>query len=225
MNLQELLLNNSAQDLVIIQDSRPMTLSLKVARYFEKEHKHVIRDIREKILPNVSEDFGRSNFGLSSYLNEQNKEQPMYTLTRDGFTMVAMGYTGNRAMKFKENYITEFNKMEEALRIKINPLSQEEIICRAAEKLAGDLFPQFMKTVTTQINHLIAFRTTNTEDLPIVLKVIDVKNIMGIGMVQAYKLVNKDDFPLLRVGRRLCIPRDRFLEWLNDSNKTADGGI
>lgn len=83
--------------------------SLDIARTFEKEHKHVLRDIREL---ECSEEFRQSNFEQSSYLNEQNHKQPMYYITRDGFTLLAMGYTGEKAMKFKEAYIKQFNVME-----------------------------------------------------------------------------------------------------------------
>lgn len=69
----------------------------------------------------------------------------MYTLTRDGFTMVAMGYTGAKAMKFKEDYITAFNRMEDALRGQ--PLTNDELVDRAAQKVATQLLPQFFKTI------------------------------------------------------------------------------
>lgn len=86
--------------------------SLDVADTFLKEHKNVLKDIREL---ECSEEFGRLNFEQSSYKNSQNKCQPMYYMTRDGFTLLAMGYTGERAMHFKEAYIKQFNAMEKAL--------------------------------------------------------------------------------------------------------------
>ena len=86
--------------------------SLDIAETFEKEHKRVLQDIREL---ECSEDFRRHNFVHSSYVNCQNKKQPMYYVTRDGFTLLAMGYTGEKAMKFKEGYIRQFNAMEKLL--------------------------------------------------------------------------------------------------------------
>lgn len=86
--------------------------SLDIAETFGKEHKRVLQDIREL---ECSEDFGRHNFVQSSYVNCQNKKQPMYYVTRDGFTLLAMGYTGEKAMKFKEGYIRQFNAMEKLL--------------------------------------------------------------------------------------------------------------
>ena len=90
--------------------------SLDVAETFGKEHYHVLRDIKEL---ECSEEFRLSNFGESSYRNSQNKKQPMYYMTRDGFTLLVMGYTGHKAMKFKEAYIKQFNAMEKQLKEKL----------------------------------------------------------------------------------------------------------
>ena len=86
--------------------------SLDVAKTFEKEHRNVLKDIREL---NCSEEFRLLNFVQSDYVNEQKHKQPMFYLTKDGFTLLAMGYTGEKAMKFKEGYIKQFNAMEKAL--------------------------------------------------------------------------------------------------------------
>lgn len=83
--------------------------SLDVAETFEKEHRRVLQDIRELA---CSEEFRQHNFVQSEYLNQQNHKQPMYYITRDGFVLLAMGYTGEKAMKFKEAYINQFNAMQ-----------------------------------------------------------------------------------------------------------------
>lgn len=80
------------------REERVGCTSLDVAETFGKEHFHVLRDI-DKI--GCSEDFRQSNFGLSTYTSTQNKDLPMYIMTRDGFTLLVMGYTGELAMKFK----------------------------------------------------------------------------------------------------------------------------
>lgn len=86
--------------------------SLDIAETFGKEHARVLRDIREL---ECSDEFRLGNFAESSYINSQNKKQPMYLITKDGFTLLAMGYTGEKATKFKETYIRQFNAMEKAL--------------------------------------------------------------------------------------------------------------
>jgi anti-repressor protein len=103
-------------DLVIIDSTRnvPMTTSLKVAEVFGKEHKNTIQAIE---LLDCSEEFRKLNFQLSSYKPAGAKRSyPMYLMTRDGFTFLAMGFTGARAAEFKERYIAEFNRMEAELR-------------------------------------------------------------------------------------------------------------
>lgn len=86
--------------------------SLDVAETFGKEHKHVLRDIREL---GCSEEFNQSNFGPISYTDSMNRQQDAVVMTRDGFTLLVMGYTGGLAMKFKEAYIKQFNAMEAQL--------------------------------------------------------------------------------------------------------------
>ena len=86
--------------------------SLDIAETFVKEHKNVLRDIREL---ECSDEFNRLNFELTSYIDARNRKQDMYYITRDGFTLLVMGYTGEKAMRFKEAYIRQFNAMEKAL--------------------------------------------------------------------------------------------------------------
>lgn len=102
--------------MVIQKVETSIVTSLDVAETFEKEHKRVLQDIRNL---GCSEEFGQHNFVLSSYTSIQNKKQPMYCMTRDGFTLLVMGYTGEKAMKFKEGYIRQFNAMEKVLLGKI----------------------------------------------------------------------------------------------------------
>jgi anti-repressor protein len=94
------------------RNGKAVVSSRDISRVFEKEHRDVLKGIRNL---NVTEDFRLRNFAQSTYTNEQNHEQPEILLTRDGFTIVAMGYTGEKAMRFKEAYIAAFNEMERRL--------------------------------------------------------------------------------------------------------------
>lgn len=92
--------------------------SLDVAETFGKRHDHVIRDI-ENLLEGIPKN-GEAYFYKGEYVNEQNKQKYlMYYMNRDGFTLLAMGYTGEKAMQFKLAYIKQFNAMEKALLGKI----------------------------------------------------------------------------------------------------------
>lgn len=108
------------------QNDQVKTNSVLVAKVFNKEHSKVMRDIANL---KCSNDFRAANFGLSSYVNEQNKEFPMYEMTKDGFTFLVMGYTGQKAAEFKEAYINAFNTMEAELK------SQQTKQLSAAESL------------------------------------------------------------------------------------------
>lgn len=95
---------------VIEKKGKAIVTSLKIAEIFEKRHDDVLKSIRNL---ECSENFRLRNFAESSYKNSQNKKQPMYEITRDGFTMLAFGFSGSKASKFKEAYIQRFNEMEE----------------------------------------------------------------------------------------------------------------
>lgn len=110
------------EDLVKVIDGMVFTNSKTIADTFGKTHRHVLRDIRGLI--SSDSNFGESNFGLSSYTSLQNKILPCYDITRDGFSILAMGFTGREALKWKIKYIQAFNAMEEAL---LNPKKNESV--------------------------------------------------------------------------------------------------
>lgn len=95
----------------------PTVSSLQVAEIFGKRHDHVLRDIRQ-VLTQVPEIFIKSNFGVFEYPVRRGFGTEMvkaYLLSKDGFTLLTMGYTGEKAMKFKVAYIDCFNEMEAQL--------------------------------------------------------------------------------------------------------------
>lgn len=102
-------------NLVIMHDQQTVTTSLILAEAFEKEHRNVIRTIETKI-GELNFEQSLKMFSKGEYTNTQNKQQPMYYLNRDGFTFIAMGFTGRKADEFKLKYIDAFNKMEEQIR-------------------------------------------------------------------------------------------------------------
>ncbi len=83
---------NRMEKLVVLDaDNTPVTTSLAVAESFSKQHGHVLRDIEGL---DVTEDFGRSNFGATSYTDQWNRPQKAYVMTRDGFLELALRYRG-----------------------------------------------------------------------------------------------------------------------------------
>ena len=99
-------------NLVYQQDAAIVTDSLAIAEVFEKRHDKVLRDIKNLT---CSEEFKMLNFGESSYINKQGRKMPLFVIKENGFYMLAMGYTGEKAMQFKERYINEFQRMRTLL--------------------------------------------------------------------------------------------------------------
>ena len=100
------------KDLVILQDYQAVTTSLSISDNFEKRHDHVLRDIKgiEKDVPNFGEMFHEVILP-DSY----GRERKAYLMSRDGFTLLAMSFTGKKALDFKLKYIAAFNEMEKQL--------------------------------------------------------------------------------------------------------------
>ena len=134
-------------------ESHYMTDSLTLAKVFGKEHKNVLAAIKAK------EDLfrGQLNFQPSSYINGQNKEQPMYLLDRDFFSFIVMGFTGSRADKWKLQYIKAFNIMEERLN---KPMTQLEMVIASAKVL------QEQEARLTTLEHKVDNITVSKEILP-----------------------------------------------------------
>ncbi len=89
-----------------------VTSSLTISDYFSRNHKDVLRKIETL---ECSPEFNERNFALVEYSDLKGEKRPCYQITRDGFTFLAMGFTGKRAAAFKEAYINAFNQMEERL--------------------------------------------------------------------------------------------------------------
>jgi Rha family phage regulatory protein len=139
----------------------PMVSSREVAAKFEKEHKHVLRDVRDRVLPFISEHFSRSNFELATYEDEQGKPRQEYLMTKDGFMILAMGFTGEEAMRWKEAFIDAFNKAigsvaelrkelarKEAVILKLQRKKQHRYLVPSSDHLEGFDPPLVMRDAT-----------------------------------------------------------------------------
>ncbi|WP_129600471.1 Rha family transcriptional regulator [Anaerophilus nitritogenes] len=99
-----------------------------IAEKFDKRHDNVIRDIEKLIegIPKIEETPVHRYFIKTNYIHEQNKQRyKEYLMTRDGFTLLAMGFTGAKALKWKLKYIKAFNRMEKFIREKLSSEWQE----------------------------------------------------------------------------------------------------
>ena len=141
-------------DIVFRNDSGvAVTTSMMVAEVFGKAHKNVLRDIDTL---GCSDGFLELNFERKLKIRElasgHKIEDRYYTITRDGFTILAMGYTGKKAMAFKEQYIAAFNAMEQTIRgglqQSINALTKKQIaqMLLSSEEEKEELMQRVMDT-------------------------------------------------------------------------------
>ncbi|MDQ4678400.1 Rha family transcriptional regulator [Stenotrophomonas maltophilia group sp. RNC7] len=118
-------------NIVFIENNEVVTDSLMVAEVFGKRHDNVMSDIN-KLIGYSSDEFSLLNFQESTYINERARQYKKYNLTKDGFTLLVMGFTGEEALKFKMMYINEFNRMEQELRNRdLNSYMIDDPIARA----------------------------------------------------------------------------------------------
>ncbi|HGF7815416.1 TPA: Rha family transcriptional regulator [Enterococcus faecium] len=104
-------------NLVIMKDQQAVTTSLQVAEVFGKEHKVVLKAIDE-LKEGVAQNYA-DLFYEDTYIHPQNKQKyRQIIMNRDGFTLLAMGFTGKKALQFKLQYINAFNEMEKTIKEK-----------------------------------------------------------------------------------------------------------
>ncbi len=128
-----------------IKDGNVVANSRDVADYFEKDVRHVHEAIRN--LEKNAREFVSANFRPFKINDLTGVSVAHYDMTKDGFTLLAMGFTGERALKFKLAYIKQFNAMEDELRNRSIsapyvpiPDSAEMEFIRLAKQVKGERF-------------------------------------------------------------------------------------
>ncbi len=189
--------------------------SLYVAEVFEKNHKEVLRDIRRIVdeESGLSREFAQRNFAPSSYVNKQNKKQPCYFLTRDGFSMLVMGYTGQKAMKFKELYIQRFNEMENFIKTLVKARMEFPALTENIKLLHENPKPYHFSNECDMINRIVLgksakqFRLENNIE-----KGKSIRPYLTKKQIELIEVLQKVD-----VGLLVAFPnyedRKKYLEW------------
>ena len=189
--------------------------SLFVASAFEKNHKEVLRDIRRIIAEDsgLSDEFRQRNFAPSYYHNKQNKKQPCYYLTRDGFTMLVMSYTGAKAMKFKEMYIKRCSEMEQFIKCLVSARQEFPLLTENIKLLHDNPKPYHFSNECDMLNRIVIgmsakqFRLANGIE-----KGKSIRPYLSKEQIQMLETLQKVD-----VGLLVAVPdygqRKRYLEW------------
>ena len=121
---------------ILSQGGHLVVTSRQISDDFEKEHRNVVRDI-ETLIANIG---GAQNcadlFIEAEYQHPQNKQfYKEYLLTRDGFSLLVMGFTGSKALEWKLKYIEAFNKMEQALKNQTKPTCIEDVLIQSLQEM------------------------------------------------------------------------------------------
>lgn len=101
-----------AENIVEIDGGSMFTTSLTVAQAFEKNHFDVLKAIKNL---ECSPQFNERNFAAVEYIDAKGEMRPAYRISRDGFSFLAMGFTGKKAAAWKEKFLEAFNAMEQTL--------------------------------------------------------------------------------------------------------------
>lgn len=161
----------------------------------------------------LSKEFRELNFELSSYRSEQNKKLPCYNMTRDGFTLLVMGYNGAKAMGYKEAYIRRFNEMEAFIRTLVDTRTQFPLLTENIKLLHENPQRYHFSNECDMLNKLVLGMTAKK-----------FKEVNGLGDVKSIRpYLTADQIELLDIlqkvdiGLLVSVPdfeqRKRHLEW------------
>lgn len=190
--------------------------SLFVAQAFEKRHDAVLRDIGKIIAPDsgVSREFNLHNFVEISYKDSRGRKQPAYAMTRDGFVLLVMGYTGKKAMQFKGLYIRRFNEMEGFIKTLVSARQEFPLLTENIKLLHENPKPYHFSNECDMLNRIVLgmsakqFKATN--GLP-----KETKSIRPYLTEEQITLL--DTLQKVDVGLLVAVPeygqRRRYLEW------------
>lgn len=168
------------------QNGQVVVSSRLIAKDFEKQHKHVLDSI-EEIKKGVAEK-SADLFIESQYQHPQNKQwYKEYLMTRDGFTLLAMGFNGTKALQWKLKYIEAFNKMEQALKEQRKPTSAIDLFeaqVQAFKEVKGEV--QEVKNELKEFQEDLPLIGAEPEELQKVVKRVGTNALGGYGS-PAYK--------------------------------------
>ncbi|EOU1496596.1 ORF6C domain-containing protein [Clostridium perfringens] len=168
------------------QNGQVVVSSRLIAKDFEKQHKHVLDSI-EEIKKGVAEK-SADLFIESQYQHPQNKQwYKEYLMTRDGFTLLAMGFNGTKALQWKLKYIEAFNKMEQVLKEQRKPTSAIDLFeaqVQAFKEVKGEV--QEVKNELKEFQEDLPLIGAEPEELQKVVKRVGTNALGGYGS-PAYK--------------------------------------
>lgn len=132
-----------------------------MAEFFEKEHKDIVHDTEKMLQPQsgLSVEFNALSFERISYTDSGGKKQIAYAMTRDGFAMLVMGYTGAKAMHFKELYIKRFNEMDTFIKTLVSARQEFPLLTKNIKLLHDSPKPYHFSNECDMLNRIVLVMT------------------------------------------------------------------
>lgn len=199
------------------RDGQAVVSTLEVAERFGKQHKHVLESIRNLTAENSA---AKSMFYEMTFEN-RGKSYPMYLMNRDGFSLLAMGFTGKEALAWKIKYIEAFNKMEETIRKggMLNPSIEDE--CR---KIRAEAMMINAKTrqFKERVKSVLSFNLS-----PVAKEVVGISLLEeDTGIKFGYRPPVETTYSATEVGAMLGVSAHKIGKLANDHGmKTEEYGI
>lgn len=181
-------------DIVVIRNDIVVTDSRTVATFFDKEHRNVTRDIENIItdLKAVDTEESPSNqhtlknerisqfFIKDKYVDDGGRNRKMYWLTEDGFNLLAMGFTGRKALKFKLAFLAEFNRLRDSL--KNIHADKFHALCHQTYQDALPFYHQFTNAVKALIEYAVTHGASRSDIDPRYYKFVNARVNRALGL-------------------------------------------
>lgn len=199
-------------ELVKIKNNQVVVSSRQVAEKFGKLHKDVLENIREII---KAENSALTFYQENTYKAGTGKSYPEYLMNRDGFTLLAMGFTGKDALQWKMKYIAAFNEMEAKLNGKpVSLLKEKEIEARlnnSRARIASEFRKIAEKTDIPEYKHICQQKAAEVlsgvpllpmeEAKEITYSATDIGKMLGVSANKIGTLANKHNMKTPQYGK------------------------
>lgn len=208
--------NNMEKVSLSIQNGQPVVTSRQITDDFGKEHSKVIRSIETIIESNSSQNW-LQYFIPSEYKDNSGKSNKEYLLTRNGFSLLVMGFTGAKALQWKLKYIEAFNKMEQVLkeqqtkiislakqqeieaRLKNAKVREANLYLKIADKVEIPKYKQIMYSKATEVlsgEQLLPLPTTERKSFT----AAEIGKRVGLSANMVGRLANKHNLKTEQYG-------------------------
>lgn len=199
------------KNLVEIKNNQVVVSSRQVAEKFGKQHKDVLENIRNILVAENS----ATKFYQESIHEYRGQRFPEYLMNRDGFTLLAMGFTGKDALQWKMKYIAAFNEMEQALNSKpVSTLKAREVEARlnnSRARVASTFLKVAQMTDLLEYKHICQQKAAEVlsglpllpmeEAKEITYSATDIGKMLGVSANKIGKIANQHNLKTPQYGK------------------------